>query len=192
MLRLLRRRGIPAFVVDDTSDIIVRSRWYRPAERRLAETSDGAELGAYLDGLSLPTAVLLPCSDRWTQAVAGLEPSLRERFVASVAPRAVVDQFIDKQAFAALVEELEIPRPRTFPVASAEDLAALADADVREGFLKPRESHRFYSHFGTKGQFVGSREEAAQFIRRGEEHGVEFMLQEWIPGPIPNTILIDG
>ena len=36
VLRILARHGIQAYVVDDTTNVIVHSRWYRPAERTLA------------------------------------------------------------------------------------------------------------------------------------------------------------
>src|SRR5919107_2610995 len=87
VLRTLVRRGIEAHVPQETSDIITRSRWYRPTPERLPETGDSPTLAAFLDRLPLESAVLLASGDRWTAAVAGLPPDTRTRFPASVPPR---------------------------------------------------------------------------------------------------------
>lgn len=192
VLRVLNARGIQSFVVDATKDIIVRSRWYRPAERTLAETSDSDELADYLRSLQLPRAVLMACSDRWTRAVAGLPPEFRQRFPASVPPLAAVEQFTDKSRFQALADRLGIPHPTTRLIRTLADLDGATDADLANGFLKPTDSHRFYRAFGTKGSFVQSREDAARVVAQASAAGITLMLQEWIPGEPSATILIDG
>ena len=106
VLRLLAEREIRCYVADATSNIIVRSRWYRAPGRTLAETSDSDEVAGFLHSLSIPRAVLIACSDRWTLAVAGLPAETRERFRSSLAPREAVEQFIDKGRFGALVDRL--------------------------------------------------------------------------------------
>lgn len=182
VLRVLQARGITSYVVDDTKDIIVRSRWYRPAERTLAETSDSDELADFLRSLQLPSAVLIACSDRWTRAVAGLPADVRARFPASVPPAAAVEQFTDKGRFQALTDRLGIPHPATRLIRTLADLDLATDAELAKGFLKPTESQRFYRHYGTKGSFVHSREEAARVVEQASAVGIALMLQEWIPG----------
>lgn len=192
VLRALARRGIPSFVVDETSNVIVRSRWYRPAERTLAETSDPEALAGYLESLALPDAVLMACSDRWALAVAGLSPEIRQRFQASIAPHDAVAQFVDKDRFRMLVDRLDIPRPRTIPIREPADLDLATDDDLATAFLKPTESQRHNQHFRTKGAFVDSREEAGRLVEEAAAAGITFMLQEWIPGDMSKTFLIDG
>ncbi len=192
VLRVLARRRIPTFVVDDTTNVITRSRWYRPAERTLAETSDPATLAAYLRSLDLPGAVLIACSDQWALAVAGLPEDLRQRFPTSLAPHAAIEQFVDKDRFQALVDRLDIPRPRTMPIHHPGDLAHATDEDLANGFLKPTESQAHNRRFKTKGFFVESREEARRLVDEAAEAGVTFMLQEYIPGDSSKTFLIDG
>ena len=191
-LRVLARHGVDTRCVERASDMITRSRWYRPAEPTLAETSDSAVLAAYLAGLALPRAVLIACNDRWTAAVAGLPPEVRVRFPASLGPRELVEQFIDKDRFRLLVERLGLPAPRTIPISTPEDLKRASDADLASGFLKPTDSVANNKTFGTKGFFVHSPVEARRIVEAGEAAGVEFMLQEFIPGGPANTILIDG
>jgi predicted ATP-grasp superfamily ATP-dependent carboligase len=192
VLRVLARRGIPVFVVDDTTNIITKSRWHRPAEQTLAETSDPAVLAGYLTSLDLPGAVLIPCSDRWALAVAGLPTELRQRFPASIAPYDAVASFVDKDRFHALVDRLDLPRPRSIPIARSADLELATDEDLANGFLKPTESQRHNQVFKSKGSFVRSRDEAIRLVDEAAAAGITFLLQEWIPGDMSQTFLIDG
>ena len=189
---MLAERGIRCLVVDDTNNIIVRSRSYRPAERTLQETSDSEALAAYLESLHLPRAVLIACSDQWALAVAGLPSETRQRFPASIPPRESVAQFVDKDRFRALVDRLDIPRPRTLLIRDPADLDLATDDDLANGFLKPTESHLHNRRFGTKGFFIQSRGDAARLVEQGSAAGITFMLQEWIPGNMSKTFLIDG
>jgi D-aspartate ligase len=192
VLRILARHGIPAYVADDTNNVIVHSRWYRPAERTLAETSDPAVLADYLRSLELPTAVLIACSDQWALAVSGLPDDLRERFPASIAPHESIERFVDKDRFRELVDELDIPRPRTIPIRQPRDLALASDTDLTQGFLKPTESQLHNRRFKTKGFFIESRDQAIGLVEQAREAGITFMLQEWIPGDMSKTVIIDG
>src|SRR5262245_49876365 len=192
VLRLLARRRIRTWVVDDTTNIISRSRWYRRPERTLVESGDPERLAAYLRSLGIPRAVLIPCSDQWALAVAGLPADLNERFPTSLAPYEAIAQFVDKDRFRALVERLDLPRPRTILVREPADLDLASDEDPARGFLKPTESHRHNKQFRTKGFFVESRADARRLVERASATGITFMLQEWIPGDMSKTFLIDG
>jgi predicted ATP-grasp superfamily ATP-dependent carboligase len=192
VLRRLTGRGIRCYVVDQTDDIIVRSRWYRPAERTMPETSDSDVLAGYLSDLRLERAVLIPCSDNWTLAASGLPEELRERFSMSLPPRDVIEQFVDKERFSKLTDRLAIPRPRTVRLPELEDLAQLSDHELANAFLKPTDPQLHRRHFGTKGTFVHSREEADRVLRAGAAVGVSFIFQEWISGDMGSTVLVDG
>jgi predicted ATP-grasp superfamily ATP-dependent carboligase len=191
-LRTFAKRGIEAYVIEDTQDVITRSRWYRRPATTLRETTDGEELGRYLRELKIERAVLFPCSDRWTQAVAARPDDVRERFPASVPSRDVVDTFIDKERFRQLVERLEIPAPRTMPIVEPSDLDTAPPDLLRTAFLKPTDSQRYGRRFGTKGFFVDDLPAARRHVAAAAAEGVGFMLQEWIPGEIGATILLDG
>ncbi len=192
VVRILAGRGIQTFGIESTTDIITRSRWYRRAPQTLPETSDSDELAGFLLSLSLPRAVLIACSDKWTSAVAGLPTETKSRFPASVAPRAVIEQFVDKDRFRLLVDRLQIPRPWTLPLERATDLDLATDEQLRAAFLKPTDSQRYARFSGTKGSFVESRRAASLLIDEASRAGITFMLQEWIPGNMSKTILIDG
>jgi D-aspartate ligase len=191
-LRLLSRRGIPCHVIDDTDNVITRSRWYRPTQPRLAESADADALATALRSMDLPAAVLIPCSDQWVSAVAGLPPELRERFPSAVPPAEAAATCVDKLRFSELTERLDVPRPRTMVIRNPSDRDAIPEDGVDTWFLKPTESQRHNRRFGTKGAFVTSRAEAAQHVQEATEAGITFLLQEWIPGDPDQTILLDG
>lgn len=191
-LRVIAQHGIRCFVVDDTDNIIARSRWYRPTERKLVESPDSDALAEVLGSLRLKRAVLLCCSDQWALAVAGLPAELKERFPASLSSRDTIEQFVDKDRFRDLVDRLDIPRPRTVLIHDRADLEGVSDDDLTNGFLKPTELHLHNRRFGTKGAFVGSREAAAALVDQASAAGITYMLQEFIPGDMSQTVLIDG
>ncbi len=192
VLRVLSTRGIPCYVVDETSNIITGSRWYRPAERKLAETYDSGVLAEYLQSLRLPRAVLIPCSDNWSLAVSGLPAAMRERFLTSIPPHETVQTFVDKDRFRALVERLDIPRPRSIPLRGPEDLEHFTDDQLRNAFFKPTEPQLHQAHFGTKGSFVESRQAAERLMRVASAAGISFLVQEWIAGNMAATVLVEG
>jgi D-aspartate ligase len=192
VLRVFARHGVTAFVADDTTNVVTRSRWYRRPSKTLLETADPAVLADYLRSLDIPRAVLIACSDTWALAVAGLPDDLRERFPASIAPHESIERFVDKDRFRTLIDDLDIPRPRTMPINEPADIAAASDEDLATGFLKPTESQLHNRYFKTKGSFIGSREQAIEIVERARAAGITFMLQEWIPGGASNTFIVDG
>jgi D-aspartate ligase len=192
VLRVLAGHRIPTFVVDATTNVIIRSRWYRAPGRRLAETADSEILAEYLRGLDIERAVMIPCSDQWAVAVAGLPDDLKARFPASLPPRSAVEDFVDKDRFRGLTDRLDLPRPRSIPIVGVADLDGVDDADLREGFLKPTESARHNRAFKTKGFFIASRDDARRRVAEAMAVGITYTLQEWIPGDMASTILIDG
>jgi D-aspartate ligase len=192
VLRMLARRQVPTYVVDDTSDVISRSRWYRPPGRKLIETSDSGELARYLQSLPIQQAVVIACSDRWMTALTGLPAELRRRFLASVPPQDSVAQLLDKERFGALVERLGIPHPRSIRLDEPDALGQATDEELANGFLKPTDSNLHKRHFGPKGYFAQSRAAAAERVERARVVGITYVLQEWVPGDFSKTVLLDG
>ena len=192
VLRLLAARGVPGYVVGASgADMVLHSRWYRPAPAGLEETSDSARLTDYLSSLPLDQAVLLPCTDAWTRAVAGVPGTARARYPASVPTAEVVDDFVDKDRFRALMASLDVPRPTCVTITEVDDLDQVADGQIAAGFLKPIDSQLFSSRFEGKGFWVRDRAEAGRRVAEARAAGVGLMLQEWIPGDPSHNVLID-
>jgi predicted ATP-grasp superfamily ATP-dependent carboligase len=194
-IRTLGRARIPIFCITPPGDTLcVRSRWHRvlPGAKGYF---DPTALPEFLERLPLPRAVLMPCSDLWVTAVAGLPASLRERFPSSIPPGAVIAQFIDKWKFAELLDREAIPHPRTMLLESAAEMLALPDSCYEGGFLKPTSSQEFSQRNKVKGFLIKDKSDALAIMTRVQQQGAgEFpiMLQEYIPGPPSNHYFIDG
>ena len=139
-------------------------------------------------------AVLFPCSDDWTRAVAELPEDLKRRFPASIASARTIATITDKWRFAQLLEELNIARPKTILVRSHEELAALADGAFEDMFLKPLDSQKFSGHTRSKAYQLTSRGDALAIMNKLQQSGMGFpiLLQEYVPGPANRYFLVDG
>jgi D-aspartate ligase len=89
------------------------------------------------------------------------------------------------------MSRLDLAQPRCVILASADDLAGVADAEIERSFLKPTDSQRFSSQFEGKGFWVRDRDDAARRIAEARAAGVDLILQEWIPGDASHNVLID-
>ena len=188
--RILGERGVPAFAAESSDPLVRRSRWFRT----LADgpIPDGVSLGTWLSGLSLASAVLIPCSDHWVSEVARLHPSLRTRFPASIPATDTLERFVDKGRFAALLGETGTPHPFTREIDRPADLASIPDRVFSSAILKPRNSQRFLAQFGVKAVFVSSRDDAAIQLESFIDAGHPVILQEYVPGPATNHYFVDG
>ena len=191
VIRILGHAGIPTFVAAGQRDFERHSRWFVPAPPSTG-VDPGQDLAAYLDGLPLERAVLVPCSDQMVQATAALPGSYGGRFPASISPTGVLDRLVDKGLFAEALGAAGVPHPRTVIVKSADDLAALPDEAFAAGFLKPRDSQSFFAHFGVKAFRVRSRAEALAHFSEIAEARLQVVLQEYVPGGGDQHYLIDG
>ncbi len=193
VLRSLGRNGIPVFAAGSFTRNLRRSRWYRPAPgEALEETSDGRRVAAYLRTLRFPEAVLIPASDEWALALATLPEDVGGSYPATVASEQVLRTVIDKERFALAAEELDVPAPRTVQVTGVESLGEVAEADLPNFFLKPRDSESFARHFGVKALRLAELSDAAELLRKVASERHEVVLQEFIPGPPTAHVFLDG
>ena len=196
VVRCLGLCRIPAYLVSARGDYAAGSRWARRLRDCPPESPDPEPLARFLESVPLERALLLPCSDDWTRAVAALPGELRERFASPIAPLETIEQFVDKQQFAALVGLLAVPHPRTV-VVRRNDPHALDGFDFDQAdaqlFLKPPDSQDFVRHFGAKALAVRDEADARARLEEVWATGMESMLvQEYVPGPASSHYFIDG
>ena len=190
VLRALAASGVPAYSLADDPGPMRWSRWYRRAPG--TERAARSDLAAYLEALPWERAVIVPCSDHWTQAVARLPSTLRERFPASAPEPAVLETLVDKLGLAKLLQELAIPHPRTIDLTRPAALADVPAELLSRAFLKPRDSQRFFAEHGVKAFLVRGRTEALRDLHRLERDGHRMVLQEFIPGSATHHYFVDG
>jgi len=186
--RCLGRVGVPTIADAPEDDLAAWTRWYRPVAGPMRVDSLARDLAAS----ALERAVLVPCTDDATLAVARLPAELRERFPACVAPAETIERLSDKGRLLETLDRVGVPHPETWDVASAADVAAVPDGGWAGAFLKPRDSQRFFAAYKRKGVWVHSREEAVRELERLIEAGFGMVVQWYVPGPRRNHVFLDG
>lgn len=198
VVRCLGRCGIDSYIVSSPGDYAGSSRWATRLSGAPDESPAGAPLAEFLERLPFERALLLPCSDNWLHAVAALPERLRNRFPAPVSRLETLVQFLEKERFAALVERLDVPHPRTAAVRPGEDEDAVLgrfDFGARDArfFLKPSNSQQFVQRFGVKALTVRDGAQARARLAEIRSAGIESMLvQEYVPGPPSAHYFVDG
>jgi predicted ATP-grasp superfamily ATP-dependent carboligase len=113
-------------------------------------------------------------------------------FPRSMPTPGAVETLADKARFAAILERLDIPHPRTLVLESSDDLAAVEETRLTNSFLKPCDSQAFGRRYRAKAFRVESREDAEDKVNRVLADGLRLMLQEYVPGPSSNHYFVDG
>ncbi len=190
-LRLLRRAGIPTFSLPAVPSHESRSRWARrlPGTRATLAT---ASLPEILSASTLERAALIPCSDAVLASIAELPPDLARRFPSSTPTTQAVAALTRKDRFAALLDALNVPRPRTLVVEQPQELERFADLSFTHLFLKPVDSASFMSSYGVKACRVRDMSDARTQLAKLHGDGHRVVVQEYVQGPGSNHYLIDG
>ena len=200
VLRAFGRGGVPVFVHPGTRDPIRYSRWYRPLLKETDGGADEASAGSpslevlveVLARSGLRHGFLCACTDDWNRAVAHYAETAAPRFVSVVPAPRVLDRLQDKSGLATLLQELDVPMPKTRLVRDRRDLADLPQSSETFYFLKPTDSQRFLAHFGTKGIRVPTAAQARERLEEILGAGLSVVLQEYIPGPFTEHYFVDG
>ena len=188
-VRCLGRAGLSPYLVCPAGDLAGLTRWARGRVLRIEESDDPAALADELERLGLTGAVLIPCTDEWSEVVAKLAADVRGSFVTSAPDPAVVDLLVDKLRFAETVQRLGIPHPRTIPIAGEDELDQL---DLDGYFFKPRHSQLFARRYHRKALTFDGLSEARRAYRMIADVGLGAVLQEYIPGHPTDHYFIDG
>jgi len=187
-VRSLGRAGVRPYLVCPKGDLAGYSRWSRRV-LHVPETDDPAALGGALERSGLAPAVLIPCTDEWSEVVASLCAAGGSPFSTSAPDPAVVELLVDKERFAETVERHGVPHPRTLAVGDEADLEGL---DLDGFFLKPRRSQLFARRYHRKAFSFEGLEEARAAYRLIAGAGLGAVLQEYIPGPPTAHYFVDG
>lgn len=194
VLRSLRMANIPVYVAAPADDLVTRSRWYRPTPGDTPwDGRPGPQAYAALDAMPIEKAVIVPGADDaalWASELA--ESLLGHRFLVSTSTRGVQALLQDKAAFAAHLADKGIPHPRTYRLASLDDVERIPFGELDRVFVKPVNSQRFSDVIGVKGLWVTRRDELRETWLRLHAQGFEVMAQEYVPGPATEHFFIDG
>ncbi|MGY3232269.1 D-aspartate ligase [Luteibacter sp. HA06] len=194
ILRSLQMAGIPAYVACPAGDIVTHSRWFRPTPGAVPwDGQPGEHALAALRAMPLEKAVIIAGADDAALWLADLPSSdLGERFLVSTSSRDAQSLLQDKAVFAGYLAAAHIPHPRTYRIASLEDIDAIPFATMDRVFIKPVNSQRFSDVTGVKGIWVDRPEALREAWARLHAQGFSLMAQEYVPGPASEHFFVDG
>jgi predicted ATP-grasp superfamily ATP-dependent carboligase len=192
VLRSLGRENIPTIYISNDSNYITHSRSCKAKIVTSKNLSNVNSLSILLESLPLQRAVLFPCSDSLLLAVASLNPQLKTRFPSSHANIECIKKLLDKAGLAEILKKYELPHPKTYVIEKHSELKNLRDGEFEGAFLKPRDSHKFFNHYGVKAFQLQNREETLIKAFEIQKAGYSLVMQDYIPGPKSNHYFIDG
>ncbi len=189
VVRSLGRGGIPLYLVSGRDDFAYRSRWARGRSLELEQPVDSESLARRLVQAGVPRAVLIPCTDVWSQVVSGLPEGATEHFSTSMPAADVIDLLVDKWLFAEALVRFGVPHPATWELTDVDDVLG---HDPKSIFIKPRDSQRFSELFGRKGLRCEDENDARHAVRQVAEAGLTAVIQEYVPGLPSAHYFVDG
>ncbi len=192
VVRAFGRAGVPVYPVSEHLGFTASSRWARKPKGPYRPLPDWEDLVAYIRRLPFDSAVIIPCSDYWTQELSRTVPMLPDGFCTCLAPNETLELFLDKSRFREFLMREHIPHPRTVVLDSDNDLESLDDKYFDGAFLKPTNSQSFFWLYEVKAFRVSSKSDALQRYRDIRHNGLSVVLQEYIPGPPTNHYFVDG
>ncbi len=191
--RVLGQAGIPVLCADNRQDLVRWSRWASPLPGLTSGSMPPADLSALLKPALPDGAVLVPCSDPWALVVAELcQGGVCGRFHASTSPPQIIETLIDKDGLREHLARLDIAHPLTIRATRDTDLEAALREFPAGAFLKPADSTAFFDRFGVKGMHFAGAEEGLARLRTCLDHGLEMLVQDYIPGPPTGHVFVDG
>jgi predicted ATP-grasp superfamily ATP-dependent carboligase len=151
-----------------------------------------ADLERVLESLPFERMFVIACSDHWTREAARLSSGVQDRFLTCLPETGVIDRFVDKAGFAALLSAAGVPHPATAFASSEDDVRRMAAQSQGELFLKPANSQRFHRKFGKKAFRIENVDTAVSIYREARDEGLDVLVQEYIPGPSDRHYFVDG
>jgi len=191
--RVLGRSGIPVRCADNQEDFVPWCRWSKPLAGLTTSSMPPSKLLEFLEAALPGGAVLVPCSDPWALTVAAFcSQSPPDKFRASISSPAVIETLTDKNRLREILERLGVPHPLTVRVTRDADLEHALTRFPSGAFLKPTDSVAFLDVFGVKALHFNGVQEGVDHLRNCLDHGLEMLVQDYIPGPPTRHIFVDG
>ena len=128
-------------------------------------------------------AVLLACNDDAIELLLDHRDELLQDYILDLCDPVAQRAMLDKLATYRAAGEAGVPTPRFWPVDSLGDVEAHRNEYSYPLMMKPLYAHKFKKVMNGKYLMAHDFDEAMSACRLAEEHGVEVVLLEVIPGP---------
>ena len=194
-IRCLRVAGIPVIsAYYAQSDFAHRSRH---VSDRLEVPHPEHDEDAFVEALVASArrfgrTLLIPANDATLGIVSRHKAALSEHHIVAAADWPVLERIIDKRHTYELAQAIGVPAPRTATPTSRADAERIASEVAYPCLVKPRVSHQYVEHFGSKLARVHDPAMLLVEYDRTAEAGVEVMIQEFIPGDDRHGFIFDS
>lgn len=185
IVRSLGRRGIPVFVVTSGDDVLAAKSRYAQGHVRLEGTGDDERCAFLLDLVDqhqLEGWVLFPTADESAALVGRVHEALAARYTLPTPSWETLRWAYDKRLTYRLAESLELPYPRTWTAATAEEASAL-DLEFPV-IVKPAIKQELNAFTAAKAWPAQDREQLGELLAKASllVDPQLLMIQEVIPG----------
>ncbi len=192
--RVFAGRGIDVIgIAEDLGHPCTRTRSCR---RLIRAGRDSEGMVSALHGLARDLdgpAVLVPCTDLAVVGIARHREALRKDFLTSMPSSSVIEQLMDKAAFAEFATAHDIPVPGTHVVRTRDDAERAARRTRYPCVLKPAlKSVRWDDHAAAKALVADAPHTLLELFDRHAPLADRFVVQELIPGEATDHYTCDG
>jgi predicted ATP-grasp superfamily ATP-dependent carboligase len=183
--RALARAGVPVVACHhDTNEPAAGTRLAQVQILPPLEADEQAWLDFLLEegrGFAPAKAALIAASDAHWLFVVRHRLALAEHFHFALPAGDNLAQWMEKPFQYAAAERAGVPYPRTITPLDLEEVRAAARTLAFPCLVKPVLSHLWQRRYGTKLAFTRNETELVDHSRDAIEHGLAFMIQEYIP-----------
>jgi D-aspartate ligase len=196
IIRSLGRCGIPVIGLDPSRMAVgLVSRYCRG--RRCPDPQKGSEesfIRFLLDIGQRQTskAVLFPLREDLEVIVLKHRERLEKYYRFTLSSLDTVEKIMDKEKFYRLLENTDIPFPKTYYANSEDEIEKISAKMAYPCIVKPTRSMEFGKAFGVKVFVANSSQELRQAINQATRRGFQVVIQELIPGRDSDLYVFTG
>ncbi|MEE4146475.1 MAG: hypothetical protein V2I26_16850 [Halieaceae bacterium] len=187
MVRSLGSQGVPVIVATVAEFPVYSSRYCTKGFPFVAGVSARDHFRNLLLGEGLEEhkgSVVFLCSDDAIEFAIEFNDELREHYILDVHQPDQQRAMLNKELALQLAKEAGVAIPEFWHVETMEDVRDIVDDIEFPAAIKPHYSHLFQQKFdGLKLFLVEDREELLEKAQLAFDNGIEFMINEYVPGP---------
>ncbi len=137
----------------------------------------------------LDGAVLIPTNDASAVFVAKNRKALLKRYIPAIQDWDIIQKIIDKNLLYLHTQKVGVPSPKIFHSEKKNSLFQLKDRLTYPCLLKPCQKENFFEIYCQKALIAFNSEDYEQKLGDIQNHGIEVLVSEIIPGPVSRLFL---
>jgi D-aspartate ligase len=195
VLRNLGKNRVKVYYVEEEKNEAVFSRYCKKSFIVPGIYGDSGRLRNFLAKFKKEkssSAVVFSGSDIFCLNLSSLKDEMVEDFHFVLPSKEIVETLVNKKKFYQSLDKHMIPHPITYFPKCLDDVEKISKNVDYPVYVRPSISQIFAKQFRKKGFVAGSEKELIRYCALAERYGINFMIQEIIPGPAMNLFGICG